>query len=171
MTGVYSLHRHQVVGGALADVFGFFKSPANLEAITPPWLGFRVTHASDAEVREGTRIAYRLRMHGIPFRWESRITEFRENELFADEQLVGPYRYWYHRHLFRTVPGGVAIEDEVEYQLPLGPLGRFAHAAFVRRQLTQIFDYRAHVIATRFPFEGERPVHAASSPERVRASG
>lgn len=149
---MYRLHRRQVVGGALPDVFGFFKSPVNLEAITPPWLGFRVMHSSDAEVRDGTRIAYRLRLHGIPIRWQSRITEFQENVMFADEQITGPYRHWYHRHLFRAVSGGVEIEDEVKYQLPLGVLGQAAHALFVRRQLGQIFDYRAEVIARRFPY-------------------
>jgi ligand-binding SRPBCC domain-containing protein len=151
---IYRLHRRQVVGGVLTDVFGFFKSPGNLEALTPPWLGFRVMHASDAEVLEGTHIAYRLRLRGIPIRWESRITEFQENVMFADEQLVGPYRRWYHRHLFRAVPDGVAIEDVVEYQLPFGVLGRLAHAMFVRRQLHQIFDYRAAVIGARFPQTG-----------------
>lgn len=153
---MYRLHHRQVVGGDLADVFGFFRSPFNLEAITPPWLGFRVLHASDLEVREGTRIAYRLRLYGLPFRWESRITEYSENAMFADEQLVGPYRHWCHRHLFRLVPGGVAIEDVVEYQLPFGPLGRFAHAAFVRRQLGRIFDYRARVIRVRFSLQPAR---------------
>ena len=64
---------------------------------------------------------------------------------------MGPYRDWYHRHLFSPVPGGVAIEDVVEYRLPFGPLGRLAHAAFVRRQLGRIFDYRARVIGARFP--------------------
>lgn len=147
----YRLHRRQVVGGGLADVFGFFKSPHNLEAITPPWLRFRVLAATDREVREGTRIAYRLRLHGIPLRWESRIAEYVENELFADEQVVGPFRYWYHRHLFRPVRGGVAIEDVVEYRMPVGVLGRLAHGAFVRRQLAGIFEYRAGVIGERFP--------------------
>ena len=157
MSGMrYRLQRRQVVGGEMADVFGFFKSPLNLEAITPPWLGFRVLHASDAEVREGTRIEYGLRLHGIPFRWKSRITEYRENEMFADEQITGPYRRWYHRHLFQQVPGGVAIEDEVEYQMPFGPLGRLAHAAVVRRQLQRIFDHRARVIGTQFPLPEAR---------------
>ena len=148
---IYRLQREQVVGGELPEVFGFFKSPQNLEMITPPWLGFRVLHASDLEVRAGTRIRYRLRLHGVPFQWESRITEYSENVMFADEQLVGPYRHWYHRHLFRTVPDGVAIEDIVEYQMPLGPLGRLAHAAAVRGQLERIFDHRARVIGARFP--------------------
>jgi ligand-binding SRPBCC domain-containing protein len=95
-------------------------------------------------------------LHGVPLRWESRIAEYRDNEMFADEQLSGPYSHWYHRHLFKPVPGGVAIEDVVEYQLPLGPLGRLAHTVFVRRQLARIFDHRARVIATRFPLQPAR---------------
>lgn len=147
----HRLHRRQVVGGTLPDVFGFFKDPFNLEAITPPWLGFRILEATDPEVRFGTRIRYRLRLHGIPFRWESRIAEFAEGERFADEQVTGPYRCWYHQHGFSAVEGGVAIEDIVDYQLPFGVLGRLAHTMVVRRQLQAIFDYRAQHIALRFP--------------------
>jgi ligand-binding SRPBCC domain-containing protein len=153
---MYRLQRRQVVGGSLDAVFGFFKSPHNLEAITPRWLGFRVVEASDQEARLGTRIRYRLRVRGLPIRWESRIAEYAENDIFADEQVVGPYRSWYHRHQFRSLPGGVAIEDVVEYRMPLGLLGRVAHAVFVRRQLEQIFDYRARVIAERFPLQPVR---------------
>jgi ligand-binding SRPBCC domain-containing protein len=148
---MHRLHRTQVVGGTLRDVFAFFKSPHNLEAITPPWLNFRVLRASDAEMRAGTRIEYRLRLYGLPFRWESRIAEYVENEMFADAQITGPYSHWYHRHLFTEVPGGVRVEDVVEYRLPFGPLGRVVHAAVVRRQLTQIFDHRAKVMHGRFP--------------------
>ncbi len=131
-------------------MFGFFKSPHNLEAITPPWLGLRVVEASDPEVREGTWISYCLRLHGIPVRWKSRIAEYVENAMFADEQLVGPYRSWYHRHLFRAVPGGVAVLDLVEYRMPFGPLGRLVHAMTVQRQLARIFDHRAAAVRERF---------------------
>jgi ligand-binding SRPBCC domain-containing protein len=149
----YRLQRSQVVGGTLSEVFAFFKDPYNLEAITPPWLGFRILEATDREVRLGTRIRYDLRLHGIPLRWESRIAEYADNSLFADEQVTGPYRRWYHRHLFREVPGGVAIEDAVDYELPLGALGRIAHAVAVRRQLRAIFDHRARAIGARFPLQ------------------
>ncbi len=147
----YRLQRRQVVGGSITEVFAFFKNPQNLEAITPPWLRFRVVAATDGEVRKGTRIAYSLRLHGIPLRWESRIGEYEENRLFADEQIAGPYRHWYHRHLFRPVPGVFEIDDVVEYKLPLGLLGTLAHACFVRRQLARSFDHRARAIAARFP--------------------
>ena len=152
--GSYRLHRRQVVGGTLEDVFAFFADPLNLEAITPPWLGFRIVDPGDRPVRLGTRIRYRLRLHGVPLRWESRIAEHVAGGMFADEQLAGPYRRWYHRHFFRAVPGGVEIEDVVDYALPFGPLGRLTHALAVRRQLAAIFDYRRERIAERFPAAG-----------------
>ena len=144
------LRRSQTVAAPLSEVFDYFSDPLNLEAITPPWLGFRILEASDRPVRTGTRIRYRLRLHGIPLRWESVISEYVEGRMFADEQVSGPYRQWHHEHHFREVPGGVAIEDVVEYRMPFGPLGRLAHGIAVRRQLQRIFDFRADRIAERF---------------------
>lgn len=148
---MYRLHRRQVVGGSLPAVFAFFQDPGNLEHITPPWLGFRVLSATDPAVRLGTRIRYRLHLYGLPLRWESRITEYEENRWFADEQVVGPYRRWYHRHVFSEAPGGVVVEDTVEYALPFGILGPLAHAVAVQRQLAAIFDYRSRAMQQRFP--------------------
>jgi ligand-binding SRPBCC domain-containing protein len=151
------LQRQQVVGGALPEVFAFFADPQNLATITPPWLGFRILEASDRPVRSGTVIRYRLRLHGFPFQWTSRIAEHVAGHMFADEQLAGPFRSWYHRHLFRAVPGGVQIEDIVDYRLPLGPLGRLAHALAVRHQLHRIFAFRAQRIAQLFPSQPASP--------------
>jgi ligand-binding SRPBCC domain-containing protein len=39
------------------------------------------------------------------------------------------------------------IRDRVRYALPLGPLGRIVHAAFIRRDLERIFDYRERAVA------------------------
>ena len=142
----HRLVRTTRLGGDIERVFEFFKDPRNLETITPPWLGFRITSTSDEVVRNGTRIQYRLRLHGIPLSWESRITELVENAHFADEQIRGPYARWYHRHSFRAVEGGVEMTDVVEYRLPFGPVGRLVHWLIVRHQLRAIFDYRTTII-------------------------
>ncbi len=152
----HRLARTTVLPGTVSQVFEFFKNPRNLEAITPPWLGFRILSTSDETVREGTRIRYRLRLFGIPLAWESRITEYAGDSHFADEQVTGPYALWYHRHLFRQLPEGVEMTDDVEYRLPFGPLGRLVHWLVVRHQLRAIFDYRTAAIAQRFP--ATRPV-------------
>jgi hypothetical protein len=156
----YRLARRQLVGGSLDDVFAFFKNPTNLETLTPSWIGFHILESTDREVRTGTRIRYRLRLFGVPVRWESRITEYVENGHFADEQTVGPYRRWHHRHVFHAAPDGVWVDDIVDYEMPLGPLGRLVHAIAVRRQLKTIFDYRARQMALRFP---KRPAVAGEA--------
>ena len=154
----HRLVRTTVLSGSLEEVFAFFREPRNLERITPPWLAFRITSTSDAVVRQGTRIRYRLRLHGIPLSWESRISEYADNSHFADEQVTGPYSEWYHRHSFRAAPGGVEMIDIVDYRLPLGPLGRLVHWLVVRHQLRSIFDYRTSAIRALFraPDAGSR---------------
>jgi ligand-binding SRPBCC domain-containing protein len=140
------LERTQVVQADLDEVFRFFESPDNLELITPGWLNFEVLESSHERVRAGTEIAYRLKWYGLPMSWRSRISEYACNERFVDEMIRGPYKTWCHTHLFREVPDGVELEDIVEYELPLGPLGDAVHSAVVGRQLAAIFDYRVRTI-------------------------
>jgi hypothetical protein len=52
--------------------------------------------------------------------------------------------------VFTRVVDGVEMHDRVEYEMPLGPLGRIAHWLVVRRQLAAIFDIRARAIGQRF---------------------
>jgi ligand-binding SRPBCC domain-containing protein len=90
----------------------------------------------------GTLIDYRLRLHGLPLRWVTRIEEWEPNRVFVDRQLRGPYRLWHHRHEFTRASDGTLVRDLVHYALPLGPLGALAHAALVRRDVARIFDFR-----------------------------
>ena len=142
----YVLKRRQVVSGDIETVFEFFKDPKNLETITPPWLKFEVVSSTTERVQVGTEIQYRLWWQIFPMKWRSRISEFVDGELFADEMLRGPYKRWYHRHLFAQLEDGVEVVDIVEYTLPLGVLGSLVHGAVIRRQLEAIFDYRATTI-------------------------
>ena len=66
-----------------------------------------------------------------------------------DEQLRGPYKLWVHTHRFQETDGMTTIEDEVQYRLPLWPLGEVAYP-LVRAQLHRIFRYRQEVIRRYF---------------------
>ena len=136
------LEREQLVARPLADVFAFFADSGNLEALTPPWLHFAILTPRPIEMRPGTLIAYRLRVHGVPVRWVTRIESWEELRGFVDTQLRGPYRSWHHTHSFDEAPGGTIVRDRVRYSLPLGPLGELAHALIVRRDLERTFEFR-----------------------------
>jgi ligand-binding SRPBCC domain-containing protein len=159
---VHVLRREQIVQGDLETVFAFFESPRNLEEITPPWLRFQVVSTTDEVMRRGTKIEYVLKWQRMPMRWRSRIAEYEPMGSFADEMISGPYRSWYHRHLFHEVEGGIEMIDVVKYELPLGVLGRWVHARVVRAQLESIFDHRRDAVAARFP--GPRTAQSGASP-------
>ncbi len=139
----YSLRREQWFPRPVEEVFAFFADAHNLEAITPPWLRFHVLTPGPIEMRPGALIRYRLRWHGVPLRWLTEVRSWRPPAELVDVQLQGPYRLWHHTHTFEPAGGGTRMLDVVRYALPLGPLGRLAHAWVVKRDLEAIFDYRA----------------------------
>jgi ligand-binding SRPBCC domain-containing protein len=129
-----------------AEVFGVFENPRNLAMITPKSLGFEVLSNGDLTMGAGLEIDYRFRWLGLPMRWRTRITEYDRLHHFVDEGIQSPYRLWRHLHEFSDVAGGTEVRDTVRYALPLGALGRVAHAAAVKRQLLGIFTYRQRTL-------------------------
>ena len=125
----------------LEDTFAFFSSAHNLEAITPPWLRFRILEAPQ-KLEEGSLIRYRLRLFGIPIDWHAVIGRWTPPRAFTDVQAVGPYPLWEHAHRFSPVRGGTEIYDHVRYRVPGGPLAPIVQP-LVGRWLDEIFDYRA----------------------------
>jgi ligand-binding SRPBCC domain-containing protein len=138
----HRLEREQLVERPPDEVFDFFSQARNLEAITPPWLGFAVLTPDPIEMGPGTLIEYRLKLHRLPLRWLTSIDAWEPGRLFVDRQVRGPYRVWHHRHEFEPHPRGTVVRDRVNYALPLGVLGAAAHLALVRRDLARIFDFR-----------------------------
>ena len=120
-------------------IFDFFADAYKLEQITPPWLSFSVLTPAPIPMATGTLIDYRLKLHGIPIRWRTRIAAWEPPFRFIDEQLKGPYYRWHHEHLFEPVEGGTLCRDIVDYEVPGGSL---IHKYFVRKDLEKIFSYR-----------------------------
>lgn len=138
----------QIVAAPLERVFAFFSDAANLQAITPPSLSFRMKRAPE-RLSAGSVIDYSLRVHGIPFKWKTLIARWEPQRRFVDVQLRGPYALWEHEHTFEEVAGGVRIADRVTYALPFAPFGAAA-GSFVRNDVERIFQFRSRIIAERF---------------------
>jgi ligand-binding SRPBCC domain-containing protein len=135
----YLLRTTTIVPLELERVFSFFSDARNLDRITPPWLHFQILTDGPHALRPGSLLDYRLRLHGIPFRWQTEIVEWNPPRGFVDHQRQGPYHWWHHTHRFAAVEGGTEVDDVVHYS-PRG--GALVHALFVARDLRRIFRYR-----------------------------
>jgi ligand-binding SRPBCC domain-containing protein len=140
---IHLLERSQRVEVPAERAFAFYADAANLEPLTPPWLHFHLLNEQPLTLETGALLNYRLRLHGVPIRWQTRIETWEPPHRFRDTQARGPYALWEHSHEFEPVgEAATVIHDQVRYALPLGPLGELAHRLFVRRDLERIFDYR-----------------------------
>ena len=146
----YVLETRQMIPAPIDRVFPLFEDPHNLGKLTPARMGFEILNIDHLPMQRGTTIEYRIKPFGVPQRWGTEIQEYESGERFVDLQTRGPYRYWRHQHSFKDDGGRTLMRDRVEYQMPLGLLGRFAHALVVAREVRRIFDYRADAITQMF---------------------
>jgi ligand-binding SRPBCC domain-containing protein len=137
---------------SLEEVWKFHSDPAALARITPKPLKVAV-EICDYPVTEGSRVNLRLSVGPVGVRWNSVITEFKTMERFSDAQVPnqGPFKRWKHTHSFTPIDGGTRVTDHVEYEMPLGALGRIADVIGGRFMIASMFNARSR--ATRILLE------------------
>jgi ligand-binding SRPBCC domain-containing protein/uncharacterized protein YbgA (DUF1722 family) len=162
--GAARLFQEQWLPAPPEEVWAFFSDERNLEAITPPWIGFHIVGKSTPAIVAGTRIRYRLRIHGLPLGWETLISVWEPHSRFVDVQTRGPYAFWHHTHSFAPERGGTRLTDEVRWVVPFGALGRLIAGRLVARDVQRIFAYRREAVARRFSPKGSAPGPATSNP-------
>ncbi len=141
---VHSFKTVQVIPISLEKAWDFFSSPANLQAITPPEMEFRIISTyQSTKMYAGQVIEYKVKpVLNIPLYWMTEITHVQDKIYFVDEQRFGPYTMWHHQHHFKEVEGGIEMTDIVHYKLPGWWVGDLLNSLFVKKQLSQIFSYR-----------------------------
>jgi len=136
---VFTYETDILLARPLDEVFPFFSNARNLEVLTPDFLHFEVLTPEPVEMEPGARIDYRLRLRGIPLRWQGEITVWEPPHRFVDEQRRGPYRTWIHEHSFEERDGRTLARDRVRYD-HLG--GRLVNRLLVAPDIERIFAYR-----------------------------
>lgn len=148
---IYRLHTIQDLPISKDQAWDFLSDPKNLKTITPDYMGFNILSGADRKMFPGQIIQYIVTpVAGIPTKWVTEITHVKEGEYFVDEQRFGPYALWHHKHFIESIPGGVRMEDIVDYKLPFGILGQLVHPIIVKPKLKEIFEYRKQKLIALF---------------------
>lgn len=127
---------------APADVvFKYHACMDNIAQILPKHLSIKnLGTLCDVKMRD--KIKLKISMYVFSFYWEAEIIEYKPFDHFIDLLNKGPFSYWKHYHFFESKDNGTMLTDRIEYDLPLGVIGKFANYVFVRKELEKIFSRR-----------------------------
>ncbi len=97
---------------------------------------------TSGEIGAGQTVTWQARHFGVPLRLTSRITAHYRPHRFVDEQIRGPFSRWRHEHRFEEVGGETLMTDRIEYDAPLGALGRLAERLILDRYMRRLIERR-----------------------------
>ena len=56
--------------------------------------------------------------------------------------MEGPFKKWIHRHHFEEKGKHTIVQDEIEYEVGMGPLGKIMETLVVNYQIEKFFKDR-----------------------------
>lgn len=131
-----------VLPASTQEAFAWHTRPATLDRLIPPWEDVQLVRRTGG-VADGGQVELRVRLAGIPVTWLAEHRDCQPPVQFRDVQLRGPFASWDHVHRFESAgPDSSYLEDQIEYALRGGMLGRVLGSALVRRRLERLFHYR-----------------------------
>ena len=144
--------KESVIQASAATVFAFHEAPDAFERLQPPWQTTEIVQPPKS-LEVGTRVILKIKVGPL---WQTIVAEhvaYEHGKMFADRMIQGPFPKWLHKHII--APRGAnecLLTDDIEYELPLGVLGRTFGGWFARRNLERLFEFRHRV--TREACEG-----------------
>ncbi len=154
------------IAASAAVVFGFHEAPDAFARLQPPWQRTELVQPPTS-LAVGTRVILRTKVGPLWQTIEAEHVAYEPGVMFADRMVRGPFARWLHRHIVTPRgPDRCVLIDDIDYELPLGFLGRWFGGPIARRQLARLFAFRHDV--TRAACEGPLDGRGAGSDGRPR---
>ena len=137
--------KQSVINASQERVFSFHEQADAVTLLLPPWESAKVIQSARISEVGSEAIVETSILGPIKVRWVARHTLYDPPRMFEDIQVKGPFRSWRHRHIVERHEQGAVLRDEIEYEPPLGFLGRLLAPILVDKRLQRLFDYRHEV--------------------------
>jgi ligand-binding SRPBCC domain-containing protein len=130
------------------EVYRFHGEPDALERLTPSWEKVKVIERTGSIEQLGSTVTLRITVGPFTQDWLAEHVACEPNVMFQDAMRSGPFRRWEHTHRFLPDTAHSSwLEDTVEYEFPLGWLGKLIGGAYTRRRLQRLFEWRHQTTA------------------------
>lgn len=138
--------RKTVIHAPVSSVFAWHEKDGAVNRLTPPWAPLSLVARKGRGIDKGVEVTFKIKIFGIPMKWQARHIGYKENAMFRDCQIKGPFAYWEHSHLFHErSTDSTVMEDQVKFRLPFG-IFSLPFYGYAKRQLSRIFFYRHQVL-------------------------
>jgi ligand-binding SRPBCC domain-containing protein len=153
-----------IVKAPLERVWNFHADPTALPKVMTGPVQMDVLHV-DRPLEPGSRIHTMMRVGPFRQRWNLRLKAREPMRFFTDEQIAGegPMKTWQHTHAFAAEESGTRVIDRLDYELPLGVLGKIAGALFGNLTMRIMFASRAKATRRLLEMEIDAPAQALNA--------
>lgn len=87
---------------------------------------------------EGDTVTWRARHLFSNRKLKVRIMEMDVPTFFADEMIEGDFAKMRHEHYFKSAKDGTLMVDKFFFESPLGLIGKFVNAIFLKKYMTRL---------------------------------
>ncbi|MEI8359113.1 MAG: hypothetical protein RL698_776 [Pseudomonadota bacterium] len=145
--------KQSIIRASAERVFAFHERPDAFALLQPPWGRSEIVQPPRS-LEVGTRVILRTGFGPFLQTIEAEHVAYEPGHMFADRMVRGPFASWLHKHVVTPRgPEESLLTDDIEYELPLGPVGRLFGGPIARAGLDRLFAFR-HEVTRR---ECERP--------------
>ena len=149
-------HRRSVMPVPARELYDWHARPGAFLRLAPPfepvevakWTGGEATRDLPpaqqwGDLSDGAEVHLQMKQGPVTVRWLARHEQHVEGEQFVDAQVTGPFAKWEHTHRFIAEGADTSIlDDQIDYALPLGPVGALFGGAFAKGKLERTFAFR-----------------------------
>ena len=119
-----------------------------------------IAGVTSGEIGPGQTVTWSARHFGVRFRMTSLISAYERPHRFVDEQVRGPFRHWWHEHLFDAVGQQTRMVDRIEFTAPFGPLGRLVERLVLERYMRRLIEQRNQWLKQELEREPRAPINS-----------
>lgn len=140
---MFIFEKSVIIKCPIRKVFEFHTDIENLQLLSR-FRGMRVKLKKvNLPIWKGSEVLLSITHFGIiKLRWYLHVEEFDSPNKFVDIMLKGPFKTWKHTHQFIDMEDSTKMIDRIDYEMPLGFLGKLAHNLFVKRHINSLFEFR-----------------------------
>ena len=134
--------RESIIPVPVKELFAWHNRQQVFGRLTPPWEKIRLIEKRGG-IENGSRLVMEIRQGPFRRKWVALHSDYIPGKQFCDEQVQGPFAKWIHTHQF--FPEGEEasrLKDHIEYEAPLGFLGRWAAGSLIAHKIARTFSFR-----------------------------